>query len=473
MNYLIVLIVLQFAFIYAWIDVAIVGTDYEMLKYRAKVVSGSATHMYAFQSNIAFSGRSKNIMPQSVIDELSRIINFTVVTVNFTAEVANSKDNWDRPWAQRLFMKNWLLQNTLTKNEVAHIGDCDEIIDPEKAWLPEGMECQTMLMHFSYYSPFCNFDKWRGSGLIKINSTLFANAKGNEMHPFNFEYCPVSTDFRGWHISYAFSTEKIKEKTTIMGHSGEPRIQRIYDRSNDIIDNTVKECNDIIDNRGEIRGMPRIRSSYNSIPPVAGWPHHPFAPNRPVVSNKRGICVLIHVPHTAGNIMSKSLGAASVVINHHSHSHDTTQNRISNHLLSEYDGCPFVATVRNPYDRIYAMYHSTQKNVTFEQFVLTYEETLLDHPAHMPCFHFLSIHGNLEVTDIIKFESFEADFSDFCKRYGYPCSEKIESHIMDPVLSQHDKAKLYNPLMQVMVEKLFRSDFRAFAYSYESWLGQT
>jgi|TARA_Y100000310_G_scaffold330957_1_gene403644 hypothetical protein len=188
--------------------------------------------------------------------------------------------------------------------------------------------------------------------------------------------------------------------------------------------------------------------------------------------------IFIHIPKTAGYTIGRCLQEIGVLKEGYGFSHHIARNIIKPHHRKYI----IFAVVRNPYDRLYSIYefyrtNQTQrrdidKNVTFEQFIMTFEQKYYPKKIQFnTCFDFLTDEsGNLMTTDIIKFENLAEEYNAFCKKYNIK-NNLIKRNVNKSKNIDIDWSKLYNDEMKCIVENIFYNDFETFDYSYASFIG--
>ena len=271
----------------AWIDVALVGDDYEMLVYRSSVISKHATRLVAVQQSVTYSGKEKAGMPIAVQEAVARNVNnFTLVLASLSNEERYASSPWVREYAHRRFVFTWLQAHF--PHEVVHISDCDEIIDPQRMSSLARRPCVHPNLYFSYYSPFCDMNAlsgggWTDSVIAWTNSTRFrqyvARSGGSRT---NRDGCPRSQSWDGWHLSYHMATPAIRKKLRSFSHAGDAIVKRGTDQMSDsAIETRIQRCGDLF-----ARGVDgKVRRTEDHFPPP-GFPMHPRAPTHVAAAAK-------------------------------------------------------------------------------------------------------------------------------------------------------------------------------------------
>jgi hypothetical protein len=134
----------------------------------------------------------------------------------------------------------------------------------------------------------------------------------------------------------------------------------------------------------------------------------------------------VHIPKTGGCSISNALIKVNVAIP------NSTHRFAKDIIIPKY---PSLAVVRNPYDRLYSIYcfysrmrdnpEDIPKSLSFEDFILSYEEKFMnnlqgngDPHAYNQCYDYISNNNKIIVSDIIHFENIEHEFNEFCKKYS-------------------------------------------------------
>ena len=182
--------------------------------------------------------------------------------------------------------------------------------------------------------------------------------------------------------------------------------------------------------------------------------------------------IFIHIPKTAGYAIGHCLSDLKILKPGYGFTHNIAM-KIKH---DERDGI-IMSVVRNPYDRLYSIYefHSKKrsdiKNETFRSFILKFEtKYYLRSSQYNTCCIFLeNEEGNFMTTDIIRFENLQTDYESFCLKYRIKnnLTEMNRNELKDTNI---DWSKLYDKEMRTVVDKVFRKDFEAFNYSYDSFI---
>jgi len=138
--------------------------------------------------------------------------------------------------------------------------------------------------------------------------------------------------------------------------------------------------------------------------------------------------ILLHPTKTGGSSIKASLNVL--------HKHHLTLNS----WVIPID-CIVLTTVRNPYDRVMSMYNHFGRTIkkNFDDFVdLVVESNAV---VFQPQYKYLH-----PKSDIIRIESFEIDFNNFCEKYNIKASlykTNVSKNILVKKINKINKAKIF------------------------------
>lgn len=174
--------------------------------------------------------------------------------------------------------------------------------------------------------------------------------------------------------------------------------------------------------------------------------------------------IFIHVPKTGGASTNTALKSAGVLKQGYGFNHQTAKELDLSHDV------PVIATVRNPYDRIWSIYEffskkrsDIPKNISFEKFVTDFEKTFYKKkPMFYTCHDFLYVDGICKATEILKFENINDDYKELCKKYMFRNDLK-HLNINDSKTS----CPGFTQEMKEIIDRIFHHDFVEFGYIKE------
>ena len=188
-------------------------------------------------------------------------------------------------------------------------------------------------------------------------------------------------------------------------------------------------------------------------------------------------CIFVHIPKTGGTSIKAALDIQYGVWNFSGGENVfliyKNKKEVTNHapakLIQMFHPDSFkkfakFSIVRNPYDRAISQYfYNFRKQKTNEEFS-TWLRNFYSTPitfTHCPQYDFLYDEEVCIVDNILRFESLEKDFSDFCKKYninanplGKPNANEVEVN-KDSLLTEENKEFIYQK---------FEIDFKTFNY---------
>ena len=184
----------------------------------------------------------------------------------------------------------------------------------------------------------------------------------------------------------------------------------------------------------------------------------------------------IHIPKTGGLSVFRSLKKAGVF-----HNKQRTLHRLASERLNDDDinNAINFSIVRNPYSRMRSLYdyyyhykyEFISGNVSFKKFVMTFEDEYYKkyYPFYTCYDYLIDNEGNIMVDHIIKFESLNSDYNDFCNKFNITNDlMHINKNIYKP--KNVDYKNMYDEEMKEVIERIFKKDFETFNYSYEKYI---
>ena len=277
-----------------WVDVALFSNEADLLRYRLRLHASFASHTLVVEGNVTHAGRLKPLLAESIVAPMRTEgfakgpIEVVSVPLQFDS-LALAKDPFAIEKAQRVYI-NKLLARRFPGHRV-YFSDCDEYLDPEVAHgalLNAGSHresCERPLLRSYYYGEHCTQKKPGGRAVMfRVDGTWFRKILRNEQQIRNTLDCSQSKTFSGWHLSYAISTEAILEKirTISMPPSHAQQRAKLLSLPNESaikaeVERRVRGCLDILE-RPESSWILAQVPHDGVLPPVPGWPRHPFAP---------------------------------------------------------------------------------------------------------------------------------------------------------------------------------------------------
>jgi hypothetical protein len=195
----------------------------------------------------------------------------------------------------------------------------------------------------------------------------------------------------------------------------------------------------------------------------------------PISLNHR--CIFVHIPKTGGTSIKEALNilpgvqsfSGGEVVKLLFKNKMVVTNHAPAKLISMFHPQIFsqfvkFSVVRNPYDRAISQYfYNLKKGKTNEEFS-TWLRNFYSTPiayTHCPQYDFLYDEGNCVVDNILRFESIEEDFSEFCKTYSINAKPLSKLNSSETVVN---KSLLLTEENKEFIYQTFEIDFKTFNY---------
>lgn len=179
----------------------------------------------------------------------------------------------------------------------------------------------------------------------------------------------------------------------------------------------------------------------------------------------------IHIPKTAGQSIQQALkDQGSLEQNKKLWGHITLQTMVKNGLK---DLKRTVSVVRNPYDRVFSVYHwalkrKYVKGLTFEEFVKKHHNTKscnLYRAGHFfkPQYDWVTSDIGL-AEHILRFEHLDSDFKAFCKEVGL--KNNLPHKNRNETKPKVKLSSVYTDETRELVAKAYAKDLEFFHYDW-------
>ena len=214
------------------IDTFLFYNEEKLLDYRLNYYKGFVDYFVIVEATKTFSGLDKPLYFENIkhkYSHLNNIIHVIVddmpssITINFDNSIIAPSTNWEREFYQRNYIKKALQSITdISSEDWIMINDVDEFPNRDKLYTVQHSEYFSSIDKVGYTLEFDMYyynltsklnNKWYKAKLLRYHiakNTDLNTARDSLLYPNLIEF--------GWHFSYFFSPEMIKNKIQAFSH---------------------------------------------------------------------------------------------------------------------------------------------------------------------------------------------------------------------------------------------------------------
>ena len=275
-----------------FVDVSLFNDEISMLNYRLRLHASFADHFVIVESNVTFSGDVKRVHAHTVTHAVGLPVGkrtgISIVHVPLSPDGGNERSrNFARATFQRIYVINWL-RDHFPRHRV-FFSDVDELLDIRALFESNLMlksDCIRPNLRSYYYSEHCPMVRsWDKSVIFRTDGRFFKHAAATQQvemratDSYVQDHCPVTSEYMGWHFSYAMSTEAILMKLSTFEHAQDKQVREVCTARNAtaLLNDRIRLCQDLTLRKGNLAGL-QLSAFDGRVPQLSGWPRNEAAP---------------------------------------------------------------------------------------------------------------------------------------------------------------------------------------------------